>query len=274
MTEYQYPMVIEQPQVPSIWKKRRNWKIKEFVQMYREPVVTYCITPNNSPEALEPEPSFGRKRQHSRRMDFENDIFQDSTSSTLLLNTINGLFSKFYAPERIRIYKDGVKIKMNDVVSYKISIVKGEMKFYLTVPQKWAKSFTSAIKRDWGQVDITKVDERIIDFNPKRAKAMEVHLRHHYALAIKHEKGQNDSLYSSLASLASTLGEEDKILIDYNIEPTNDVWKDKAVKKIKQFKEGKVPAKEDTFTINGMLGKVFDMFNIIFDEFANMVEQL
>src|SRR5690606_25538166 len=42
----------------------------------------------------------------------------------------------------------------------------------------------------------------------------------------------------------------------------------------KQFKEGKVPAKEDTFTINGMLGKVFDMFNIIFDEFANMVEQL
>ena len=274
MTEYQYPMVIEQPQVPSIWKKRRNWKIKEFVQMYREPVVTYCITPNNSPEALEPEPSFGRKRQHSRRMDFENDIFQDSTSSTLLLNTINGLFSKFYAPERIRIYKDGVKIKMNDVVSYKISIVKGEMKFYLTVPQKWAKSFTSAIKRDWGQVDITKVDERIVDFNPKRAKAMEVHLRHHYALSLKYEKGQDDSLYSSLASLASTMGEDDKILIDYNIEPINDSWKEKAVKKIKQFKNGRVPSKDDTFTFNGILGRVFDMFNVIFDEFANMVEDL
>jgi hypothetical protein len=276
MTEYQYPMVIEQPQVPALWKKKRKtWNVKEFVNLYREPVVTYCITPNNSPETPEIDTSFNsRRRPPSRKMDFEADIFQDSSSSALLLNTINGLFSKFYAPERIRLYKDGVKIKMNDVVSYKISIVKGEMKFYLTVPQKWAKSFISAIKRDWGQVDITKVEERIVDFNPSKAKAMEVHLRHHYALSLKHEKGQNDSLYSSLASLASTLGEEDKILIDYNIEPTNDVWKEKANRKIRQFKDGRVPSKEDTFTFNGILGKLFDMFNVIFDEFGNMVEEL
>lgn len=269
-------MVIEQPQVPALWKKKRKaWNVKEFVNLYREPVATYCITPNSSPEAPEPETAFGnRRRTQSRKMDFENDIFQDSSSSTLLLNTINGLFSKFYAPERIRLYKDGIKVKMNDIVSYKIAIVKGEMKFYLTVPQKWSKSFISAIKRDWGQVDITKVDERIVDFNPKRTRAMEVHLRHHYALSLKHEKGQNDSLYSSLASLASTLGDEDKILIDYNIEPTNDVWKERASKKIRQFKDGRVPSKDDTFTISGILGKVFDMFNVIFDEFANMVEEL
>lgn len=269
-------MVIEQPRVPSIWKKRRNvWNLKEFVQMYREPVVTYCITPNNAPQELY-EDGYKNSRRGSRRVtDFENDIFQDSSSSTLLLNTINGLFSKFYAPERIRLYKDGIKIKMNDVVSYKIVIAKGQMKFYLTVPQKWAKSFISAILRDWGQVDITKVGEKIIDFNPSKTRAMEVHMRHHYALSMKHDKNNsNDSLYSSIASLASTLGEGDKILIDYNIEPTNDGWKENAVKKIKQFKDGKVPAREDTFTFNGIIGKLFDMFNVIFDEFSNLVEEL
>jgi hypothetical protein len=282
MTEYQYPMVIEQPQLPILWKKKRQFiKFKDFVQMYREPVVTYCITPNNAPEEqMMMDSGFGARNSRrrpptsGRRMDFEDDIFGDSSKSDLLLNTINGLFSKFYAPERIRFYKDGVKVKMNDVVSYKIAIVKGEMKFYLTVPKKWAKSFTSAIKRDWGQVDITKVEERIVDFNPSRAKAMEVHMRHHYALSMKYDKGDNDSFYSSIASLASTIGDEDKLLIDYNIEPINNSWKEKAIKKMQQFKDGKTPAREDAFTFGGIVGRMLDMFNIVLDEFIKMIEQL
>src|SRR5205085_5402469 len=209
--EYQYPMVIEQPLLPVIWKKKRTWKIKEFVQMYREPVVTYSITPNNAPETQAVYDNRGGRNRHSfnpRDIDFESEVYNSKGTSELLLNTINGLFSKFYAPERIRISKNGVKVKLNDLVSYKIVIIDGEMKFYLTVPQKWAKSFTSAIRRDWGQVDITKVkdSERIVDFNPNKTKAMEVFLRHHYALSINHDKNQaNDSFYSSLASLASTL---------------------------------------------------------------------
>lgn len=266
--ELQLPMVISQK------KKKKTFKIKEFVQMYREPVVTYQIVPNNNPEQVEESSGFRGRRNNRRMMDFENDIFNDSSSSSLLLNTINGLFSNFYIPERVRLYRDGIKIKMNDVVSYKVSIVKGEMKFYLTVPQKWSKSFISAIKKDWGQVDITKVDERIIDFNPSKTKAMEVHMRHHYALAMKHEKWSIDSLYSSLASIASTMGDDDKLLIDYNIEPTNDWWKERAVKKIKQFKEGKAPARDDTFTIGGIIGRTLDMLNVIFDEFGNMIEEL
>lgn len=278
MTEYQLPMVIEQPQLPVLWKKKwKAIKLKDFVQMYREPVVTYVITPNNAPEMQE-ESHFGlrgnRRQTPRRRYDFEEDIFSDSGTSELLLNTINGLFSKFYAPERVRLYKNGIKVKMNDIVSYKILIVKGEMKFYLTVPKKWAKSFTSAIKRDWGEVDITKVEESIVNFNPSKAKAMEVHFRHHYALSLKHEKNQSDSFYSSIASLASTLGDDDKILIDYNIEPINGDWKTKATKKIQQFKDGKSPSREDTLTVNGVVGKVMDMFNAIFDEFIGMIESL
>lgn len=272
--EYQLPMVIEQPQLPVKWKKRRTWKIKEFVQMYREPVVTYAITPNNAPEVA-PESSRGRRRAYGIS-DFEEDIFYNSHKSELLLNTINGLFSKFYAPERVRLMRNGIKIKLNDVVSYKILLIDGEMKFYLTVPQKWSKGFISAIKRDWGQVDITKVGEKIVDFNPNRTKAMEVHLRHHYALSLKYDKNNhdNDSFYSSIASLASTLDKGDKVLIDYNIEPTNNSWKTKATEKMKKFKEGKAPNREDTFTIGGMTGKLFDFFNIIFDEFTKMIEEI
>lgn len=275
---YNYPMVIEQPQLPTLWKKRRKvWNVKDFVQMYREPVVTYCITPNNSPESVSDEGFGGRRgnnRNRRRAFDFEDDIFSSGENSDMLLNTINGLFSKFYAPERVRIFKDGIKIKMNDCVSYKVVITGGEMRFYLTVPKKWAKSFTSAIKKDWGQVDITKIEEKIIDFNPNKARAMEVHLRHHYALSLKYDKNNNDSFYSSIASLASTLDDKDKLMIDYNIEPTNNSWKNKANKRIKQFKEGKVPAREDTFTVGGVIGRTFDMFNIILDEFVGMIETI
>lgn len=263
-------MVIPQP-------KKKSFSVKEFVQMYREPVVTYLIIPNNAPEVMQ-DNRFGRgggdRNRRNVNVDFEDNIYADRQTSELLLNTINGLFSRFYAPDRVRLSRDGVKVKMNDVVSYKIAIIDGQMKFYLTVPQKWAKSFTSAIKRDWGQVDITKVEERIIDFNPNKTKVMEVFLRHHYALSLKHDKNQSDSFFSSIASLASTMDKGERILIDYNIEPTNNKWKENAVQKIKKFKEGKAPSREDTFTINGIVGKVFDMLNVIFDEFTNMIEEL
>src|SRR5690606_22154562 len=109
--------------------------IKEFVQLYREPIVTYCITPNNAPQADE---NYGmRGRGASRRpIQWDEDIYSSSKDSDMILNTINGLFSKFYAPERVRILKDGIKVKMNDCVSYKVAISNGEMKFYLTVPER------------------------------------------------------------------------------------------------------------------------------------------
>lgn len=272
-TVYQYPMVIEQPLPPALWKKRRKtFNVKEFVNLYREPVITYCITPNNAPEVTNNHR--GYKNSRFDDMDFDDDVFRKKQTSDMLLNTVNGLFSKFYAPDRVRLYKDGIKVKMNDLVAYKIAIVDGEMKFYLTVPKKWAKSFTSALRKDWGQVDITEVSERIVDFNPSRAKAMQVHLRHHYALSLKHDKSNNDSFYSSIASIASTLGKGDKVLIDYNIEPTNNSWKDKAIKKVKQFKDGKVPSRDDVMSVNGIVGRIFDMFNVVFDEFINMIEDL
>lgn len=272
--QYQLPMVIEQPMLPVLWKKRRTWKIKEFVQMYREPVVTYCITPNNAPEMPQQIDGYPRNRNRKSVYSEYEDVFQSGGSSEMLLNTLNGLFSKFYAPERIRLLKNGIKVKMNDVVSFKIAIIDGEMKFYLTVPKKWSKGFISSIKKDWGEVDISKIEERIVDFNPKKAKAMEVHMRHHYALSMKYDKNPNDSFYSALASVGSILGKGDKLLIDYNIEPTNNKWKEKANKKMKQFKEGRIPTREDAFTLGGIVLRTFDMFNIVLDEFMKMIEDL
>jgi hypothetical protein len=271
-------MVINQPNSLSLWgrKKKKYIKIKDFLNMYREPVVTYSIIPNNSPEMNDDIRGGGRGGRRNRRSDIsvfdEDEFIVDNRKSDLILNTINGLFSKFYAPERIRFNKNGISIKMNDIVSYKVAIIGGEMKFFLTVPKKWSKSFISAIKKDWGQVDISKVDEKIIDFNPNKAKAMDVHLKHHYGLSLKYDKDNHDTFYSSIASIASTMGDDDKLLIDYNIEPINDSWKEKAVKKIKQFKDGKVPSRDDSLSVNGLVGRVFDMFNIIFEEFSNMIE--
>lgn len=278
MSQAQLPAIIDK-YLPVIYKpQKKSWKIKEFVNMYREPVETYCITPNNAPEVMDYNRSRDSRRGRGSRdyevNDFESDVFHNKETSDMLLNTINGLFSKFYAPERVRFHKDGIKVKLNDVVSYKVSIVEGHMKFYLTVPQKWAKSFLSSIKNDWGQVDITKVDETIVDFNPSKSKAMEVNLRHHYALSLKHEKRSNDIFYNSISSLASTMGKGDKLLIDYNISPTSNKWKGKALNKLKAFKDGKTPSREDLFTLDGVLGRVWDLFDIMLDEFIKMIEDL
>jgi len=239
------------------------------ITLHREPVTTYCITPNNAPEAQH---EFGFRK---RNLDYEQDNRSNNKhTSDMILNTIHGLFQKFYPPERIRISRKGVKIKMNDVVSYKIAIVNGEMKFYLTVPTKWSKNFISAIRQDWGQVDVTEVTERIVDFDPEKAKAMDVHLKHHYALSLKHDKTQNDSFLASISSLASTMGKDDKLLIDYNIQPVSEKWKEKAANKIKQVKNGKPAIREDGLTVGGALGRVFDMFNVILDEFVIMIGQI
>ena len=273
-------VLVDNSQQEPIKKKRfPEWKMPPMIpkkdsfytipiSLHREPVTTFCITPNNAPEVRQ---EFGFKH---RNQDMEQRNAKDKNTSDLILNTIHGLFQKFYAPERIRISKSGIKIKMNDVVSYKIAIVNGEMKFYLTVPTKWSKNFISAIRQDWGQVDITETNEKIIEFDSTKAQAMDVHLRHHYALSLKHDKNNNDSFLSSLSSLASTMGKDDKLLIDYNIEPLNDKWKGKATDKIKQFKNGKFPNRDDMFTVGGMFGRVLDMFNVILDEFVNMIGQL
>lgn len=253
--------------MPSILPKKDSFYTIP-ITLHREPVTTFCITPNNAPEVRQ---EFGFRQ---RNLDFEQAKTKDKNNPDLILNTIHGLFQKFYAPERIRLSKNGIKVKMNDVVSYKIAIVNGEMKFYLTVPAKWSKNFISAIRQDWGQVDITETNEKIVEFDPNKAQAMDVHLKHHYALSLKHDKLNSDTFLSSLSSLASTMGKDDKLLIDYNIEPLNDKWKGKATEKIKQFKNGKFPNRDDMFTVGGMFSRVLDMFNIILDEFVTMIGQL
>src|SRR5690606_35983979 len=129
----------------------------------------------------------------------------------------------------------------------------GIMKFYLSVTKKWKRNSISAIKHDWGTVDITVVDNEILKFRPSRTRAMEVSLRHHYSLSLAHGD-KKDSFLQSISSLASTLGDNDKVLIDYNIEPVNNNWKNKANEKIKGFKKGKPPIKDEIFTVKGLLG--------------------
>lgn len=264
---------------PKLWKKTKKVDWDKFLQIYREPVVTYSITPNNSPEPLHSRYSkkgTGRSKYGFGSQDHSSDyesIFDNSYKSDAILNTISGLFSKFYLPERVRFSKEGIRVKLNDVVSYKIIVQKGIMKFYLTVPQRWAKNFTNAIRKDWGQVDITKVSEEIITFKPEKTKALDLQLRHHYALSIKHD-GRANYLYPSLASLASTLAEDDKLLLDFMIKPLNDSWKENASAKMKAFKRGEVPSKEDTFSLGGLLGKFFDMTNIVLNEALALVDDL
>lgn len=261
-------MNVEQPIVWTIPEvKAENYYTLDLI---REPFITLCITPQNAPEDTEFLNRIKGTDWKPRGLKREGEGFEDAN---LILNTIHSLFQKFYLPHRIRVSKDGLKIKMNDVVSFKIAIEKGIMKFYLSVPKKWERSFVSAIKQDWGSVDITVVNNTILEFNPSRTKAMEVSLRHHYGLSLTHGE-KKDSFLQSISSLASTLGDNDKVLIDYNIEPVNDNWKGKASEKIKSFKKGKPPIKDEIFTVKGLLGKLADVINIAFDEFSNMIEQI
>lgn len=258
--------------------KTVNWE--DFFHLYREPTITLCIIPNNSPDSKPSSRSMsgrgGRDRgKHSRFFDNDFDeIYNDSAKSDWVLNTISGLFSKFYLPERIRLSKNGIKIKLNDIVSYKIVIQDGKMKFYLTIPKKWSKQFQSAIRHDWGQVDIVPINEEIISFNPNKSKAMDVVLRHHHCLSIKYGDERNaDPLYPALASVGATMGKDEKLLVDFNISPINEDWKFDASKKYKDIKKGVLVGKEER-NLNGLIWKVFDFGNTIMEELTGLIKDL
>lgn len=263
--EYPPAVLEKQPQESQTKNKDEYY----YIDLQREPMITFCITPNNAPEIQQE--LYGKRSFRDYEVLNKNKFKNDTD---LLLTTIHGLYSNFYLPERLRFAKDRIKIKMNDVVSYKILMIDGEMKFYLSFPKKWEKSFISAIRQDWGNVDVTEVDNNVASFDPAKSKAMDIHLKHHYALSLKHDDTKRDSFMTSLSSLASTLDKGDKLLIDYIIEPVNSKWKDKSQTKLKQFKEGKVATREDTFSWRGLTGKIYDTINIILDEFSLMIEQL
>lgn len=243
----------------------------DFFQFYREEVITYAITPNNAPELDQKRSGGGRYRDKRPQYDYD-EVYSNHHSSNVLLNTMAGLFSKFYLPERIRFEKNGIRIKLNDIVSYKVVFQDGNMKFYLTIPKRWAKNFTNAIRRDWGQVDISRISSEIIKFNPDKAKVMEIALRHHHALSIKYEKDEN-LFYPAISSLSSTLSPDDKLLLDFNIEPTDDSWKGSAKNKIKGFKNGNYPSK-DEWNLRSILWRIVDFAMVMVNESLNLIQQL
>jgi hypothetical protein len=255
--------------LPSL-NSQRIIKWDDFFQIYREPVETFCIVPNNAPEK-----KLSRDRRPSRRSydDFD-DIYRDSIKSDWILNTISGLFSKFYIPERVRFSKNGIKIKLNDIVSYKVVIQKGKMKFYLTVPKKWSKQFLNAIKKDWGQVDINLVSEDIVKFNPQKVRAIDIVLKHHHCLSVKYGDDRNaDPLYPALSSIGSTMSEGEKLLIDFNVTPVGESWKGESQKKFNKFKNGFIVNREEK-TINGIIAKIFDFGDVIVEEMFQMIKDL
>ena len=256
---------------PIVWKMPPLPESAERLNVltYREPVITYCITPNNAPIELN-EYGFNPNIRNKNKRSMKGD---DVTN--LLMTTIHSLYEKFYPPHRIRFTKKGIKVRLNDVVSFKVSLVDGVMKFYLTVPKKWSKSFVTAAKSDWGEVDITEVPNCIIDFNPSHTEAMEMQMTQHYGLSFKNDISEkDDSFMTSLASLASTLTQGDKVLIDYNISPVNDMWKPKATNKVKVFKDGKIPQREDDYSPRGLLKKCFDVINIVLDETLLLISEI
>lgn len=240
-------------------------------QMYREPVVTYCIVPNNAPD-----PKGGRNKRGKRNpRDFYMDDHDEETlTSDNIINEISGLFSRFYLPERIRFDKNGVRIKLNDVVSYKVIFENCQMKFYLTVPEKFSKSFTNAIKQDWGNVDMSIVNKEIVNFKPNNTKAMNIILRHHYAMSLRHDKKNNsDLLYPSLSSLGATLSPDDKLLIDFNIKPVGDEWKIEAKQKFDMFKKGKMPQRQQR-NLSFVIWSAIDFGNLMITETLQMITDI
>ncbi len=257
--------------------KTVNWD--SFFNMYREPIVTYCITPNNAPD---PKGSRGNGRggrsagrgKSGRDYFFDDSNDDENLMSDNLMNEISGLFNKFYLPERLRFSKNGIKIKLNDIVSYKVVFENSQMKFYLTVPEKFSKSFINAVKQDWGNVDINIVERDIIKFNPTTAKAMNIILRHHYSMSIRHDKKNNsDLLYPSLSSLGAILSPDDKLVIDFNIESIGDTWKMEARKKYDMFKKGKMPNREQK-NVSFLIWSALDFANLLVNETLQMITDI
>lgn len=259
-------------------KKPKALDWEKFFELYREPVVTLCITPNNAPKEKMKMPSHMRGGGGFYGRDEEDEEFESNN----ILSIISSLATKFYLPERVRIIdKKKVKVKLNDLVSFKICVEKGIMKFYLTVPKRFEKSFVKAIRNDWSQVDITQVEEKVIKFNPNKAKAMDVFLRHHYALSIQHNgvkermggmRIQKENMFQSqLASVASQMDDNDKLLVDFNITPVLDDWRAEAKAVLKNFKNGQ-SARRATTPFHVALYKIMDTLVVIMEETTKLVE--
>lgn len=249
----------------SFLKKFWKYGSEEVIELYKEPLVTYMITPNNAPK---------KTALNRRNPMMDEGLLTNAENSDMIINTINGLFSKFYLPERIRVEDGMVKIKLNDIVSYKVVVQDKKMRFYLTMPKRWSHSFLKAIVKDWGSVDLSLVEERFLDFNQNNCKAVDIVLKHHYCLAIKHsDKNNSDSFYSSLASLGSSMTENEKLVVDFNIMPVGETWIDEAKRKYKSFKNGRIPMREEK-NINGLISKVFEIGDSIIDEMTNIIRDL
>lgn len=251
--------------------KNTSIKWDNFFQLYREPVATFCITPNNAPEIKHIH--YSRKQRYDDHDDFYSE--EQSINANAFFATLSGMASKFYPPERVRFYKTGIKIKINDLISYKIVIENKTMKFYLTVPKRLSDSFIGSIKRDWGQVDITHIRDDIITVKPDKSKAIQIMLRKHHALSIKYDKkGNFDPLYPALSSLAETMLPQEKLVIDFRIEPLLDAyWKGVARRVYDKFKKGANPTRDEK-SWEWVANKVFDVIDYFAKEFDNFMEDI
>lgn len=229
------------------FSKPKTMSIPEFIQLVKPKYVTLQISPSVS----------------NRNYDTE-----------LIALTIANMYRLPYQRLQKDIKKSGLKItyQLPEKASFVISITSDDCKFYLVVPERYAKLFTEKCCEVWKRATVKEVDHA-----PElEGSKYELFYSKEDALSLKYNKKTNEPL-SNILSVKDIMEKGDKLDILYNFIPTSQTrWKgvyNQTMKKI----ESDIPVDKEKLSMS-FIGKyiligsiklidfAFDIFNDLLDD--------
>lgn len=231
----------------SKFTKPKIMSVPEFIQLVEPKYVTLQITPSVS----------------NRNYDTE-----------LIALTIANMYRLPYQRLQKDIKKSGLKItyQLPEKASFVINITSDDCKFYLVVPERYAKLFTEKCCEVWKRATVKQVD-----YTPEgEGSKYELFYSKEDALSLKYNKKTNEPL-SNILSVKDIMEKGDTLNILYNFLPTSQTrWKgiyNQTMKKI----ESDVPVDKEKFSIafftkHFLIGSIklidftFDIFNDLLDD--------
>jgi hypothetical protein len=231
----------------SKFSKPKTMSIPEFIQLVKPKYVTLQISPSVS----------------NRNYDTE-----------LIALTIANMYRLPYQRLQKDIKRSGLKItyQLPEKASFVISLTSEDCKFYLVVPERYAKLFTEKCCEVWKRATVKQVNHA----PETEGSKYELFYSKEDALSLKYNKKTNEPL-SNILSVKDIMEKGDTLDILYNFIPTSQTrWKgiyNQTMKKI----ESDVPVDKEKLSLSFLskyllIGSIkvidfaFDIFNELLDD--------
>jgi hypothetical protein len=185
-------------------------------------------------------------------------------------------FSRLFRPLSRRISFTGGKITITPEfdVWWEVCIHKGQIKFYLIVPDR--ENIKETIKRQvmktWKQSNVKEVNDYLPEFSPEDTDITKLTLQHNPILSLDHTNPQYSPLDSFL-NAKHYLMDDDIALLQIGMRPVGNEWNRQARDTYEVIKKNKsVPRKKGkAITKTELLQKFLYVIGLIAEEIVNLI---